>query len=112
LKSATLRWWQAIDRGAAHVGEIEHFLSELDWDQDLIWFWHNKTRPWSGNGSVKSTSPAIICRENSAPLRVQGCDAFPQRSSLLGALSLVSLHVPPEVQEDGGAGPEFSGRAP
>ena len=34
------------------------------------------------------------------------------RSSLLGALSLVSLHVPPEVQEDGGVGPEFSGRAP
>jgi hypothetical protein len=54
LKSATLRWWQAIDRGAVHVGEIDHFLSELDWDQDLIWFWHNKTRPWSGNGSVKS----------------------------------------------------------
>jgi len=24
----------------------------------------------------------------------------------------VSVHVPPEVQEDGGAGPEFSGRAP
>jgi hypothetical protein len=38
LKSATLRWWQAIDRGAVHVGEIDHFLSELDWDQDLIRF--------------------------------------------------------------------------
>ena len=59
-----------------------------------------------------NTSPAIIFRENSAPLRVQGCDAFAQRSSLLGAYIPVSVHVPPEVQEDGGAAPEFSGRAP
>jgi hypothetical protein len=43
LKSATLRWWQAIDRGAVHVGGIDHFLSELDWDQDLIRFWRSKT---------------------------------------------------------------------
>src|ERR1700730_4453392 len=24
LKSPTLRWWQAIHRGAVHVGEIDH----------------------------------------------------------------------------------------
>jgi hypothetical protein len=73
----------------------------------------NSRLPVSGDTPQDAnTSPAIICRENSATLRVQGCDAFAQRSSLLGAYIPVSVHVPPEVQEDGGAGPEFSGRAP
>src|SRR5580704_6288894 len=53
-----------------------------------------------------SQPPEPVCRQYSAAqglLRVQGCDAFAQRSPLLGAYIPVSVHVPPEVQEDGGA---------
>jgi hypothetical protein len=33
----------ASDRPRGHVGEIDHLLSELDWDQDLI----RLAIPWS-----------------------------------------------------------------
>jgi hypothetical protein len=57
-----------------------------------------------------SQPPQPVCRQYSAAqglLRVQGCGAFAQGSSLLGAYIPVSVHVPPEVQKDGGAGPDF-----